>query len=357
MALLTEIDEVPVDRPAGSPGRRAHRAGWRPDRRAHRAGWRPDRTSGADHPAGPFRADTAEPYRRLYEPVARGRTERALVSARRLAAGLTAALVLAGSAAVTVVPAAGAAVLPDANMEAIVLAAQRDPVKSGTQVTPGSGPSVLLVERALAARGLLASQYVDGHFGTSTISAYAAYQRSLGFTGLDASGLPGRTSLTRLGTDRFRVVRPIGPGERVTYLGRTVNTRTRAMLQEAQRRAGRSVALTQGSYNPGGDSTSAGTHDGGGAVDISVSGMTATVRTGVVRQLREVGFAAWYRSAIPGVWGPHIHAVAVSDTDLSPPAQEQVGDYYLGRDGLAGDGPDTGPAVTKRTWEDYQRSR
>ncbi len=271
---------------------------------------------------------------------------------RRLAGLLIVALV----GAVPVAAPAGAA-LPDADMEAVVLAAQLDPVKTGTGITPGAGPSVLLVERALAAHGLLASQYVDGHFGTSTVSAYAAYQRSLGFTGLDANGLPGRTSLTRLGTDRFRVVRPIGPGDRVTYLGWTVNTRTRAMLQEAQRLAGRSIALTQGSYNPGGDPSSAGTHDGGGVVDISVSGMSSTTRTGVVRRLREVGFAAWYRTAIPGLWGPHIHAVAVSDTDLSRPAQEQVGDYYLGRDGLAGDGPDTGPAVTKRTWEDYQRSR
>ena len=248
------------------------------------------------------------------------------------------------------------AALPDANMEAILLAAQWDPVKSGTGVTPGSGPSVLLVERALVARGLLASSYVDGHFGSATVSAYAAYQRSLGYTGLDANGLPGRTSLTRLGVDRFRVVRPVSPGSRVTYLGRTVNTRTRAMLQAAQGRAGRSITLTQGSYNPGGDPDSAGTHDGGGVVDISVSGMSATTRTNVVRSLREVGFAAWYRTPIPGVWGPHIHAVAVSDTDLSSQAQAQVGDYYLGRNGLAGHGPDNGPAVTKRTWEDYQRS-
>jgi hypothetical protein len=142
----------------------------------------------------------------------------------------------------------------------------------------------------------------------------------------------------------------------VSYQGKTVNTRTRAMLQEAQRRAGRVLTLSQGSYHPGVGS-SAGTHDGGGVVDISVSGMTSSTRTNVVRQLREVGFAAWYRTAIPGVWGPHIHAVAISDPDLASQAQAQVGDYYLGRDGLAGHGPDTGPAVSKRTWEVYQRSQ
>lgn len=274
-------------------------------------------------------------------------------------AGLLTAVVLAVPVSLVLVQPAGAAgttaaALPDANMESILLAAQWDPVKSGTGITPGAGPSVLLVERALSARGLLAGSYVDGHFGTATRSAYAAYQRSLGYTGLDANGLPGRTSLTRLGSGRFDVVRPVVPGSRVTYLGRTVNTRTRAMLREAQDRAGRSVSLTQGSYNPGVGS-SAGTHDGGGAVDISVSGMSSGTRTTVVRSLREVGFAAWYRPAIPGVWGAHIHAVAVSDPDLATAAQAQVGDYYLGRDGLSGHGPDTGPAVTKRTWEDYLR--
>lgn len=252
--------------------------------------------------------------------------------------------------------AAAAAALPDANMELVLLAAQRDPYKSGTQITPGAGPSVLLVERALAARKLLAARYVDGHFGTSTIAAYARYQRSLGYTGLDANGMPGRTSLTRLGAGRFDVVRPVAPGARVTYLGKTVNTRTRAMLREAQSRAGRSISLTQGSYNTGVGS-SAGTHDGGGAVDISVAGMSSATRTKVVRSLREVGFAAWYRTPIPGVWGPHIHAIAVIDPDLSTQAQAQVGDYYLGRNGLSGHGADTGPRVTKRTWEDYRRSR
>lgn len=281
----------------------------------------------------------------------------------RPAVGLLTALTLTVPASLMVVqqsagaaPRTAAAVnLPDANMEAVLLAAQWDPVKTGTGITPGSGPSVLLVERALSARGLLSASYVDGHFGTATRSAYAAYQRSLGYSGLDANGLPGRTSLASLGSGRYDVVRPVSPGSRVTYLGRTVDTRTRAMLREAQSRAGRSLVLTQGSYS-GGVGASKGTHDGGGAADISVSGMSSATRTTVVRSLREVGFAAWYRPAIPGVWGPHIHAIAVSDPDLATEAQAQVGDYYLGRNGLSGHGPDTGPSVTKRTWEDYQRT-
>lgn len=207
------------------------------------------------------------------------------------------------SGAAPAATAGAAAALPDANMEAILLAAQRDPVKNGTQVTPGSGPSVLVVERVLAARHLLAPKYIDGHFGSATVAAYAAYQRSLGYRGLAANGLPGRTSLARLGTGRFDVVRPVSPGARVSYQGKTVNTRTRAMLREAQHNLGRTVTLVQGSYHPGVGS-SAGTHDGGGVVDISVAGMSSTTRTRVVRALRVVGFAAWYRTPIPGVWGP-----------------------------------------------------
>lgn len=247
--------------------------------------------------------------------------------------------------------------LPGVNMEMVVKAAQWDPRKAGTGITPGAGDSVLLVEQALTARGFLGSQFVDGHFGTSTIDAYAAYQRSLGFTGLDANGLPGATSLTNLGTNRFTVNHVIGPGSRVAFRGYTVNTRTRSMILEAERRLARTLTLTQGSYNPGGVGASAGTHDGGGAADISVSGMTSTTRTTVVRVLREVGFAAWYRTPAEGDWGPHIHVIALSDTDQSTAARNQAGDYYLGLNGLANRGPDTGPAVTPiRTWEEYQRA-
>ncbi len=281
----------------------------------------------------------------------------------RRIAGLAGALTLAtGLAALPSAAAeqsgrAGVQALPTVNMELLVKAAQWDPRKSGTGITPGAGDSVLRVEQALDARNHLAPEYVDGHFGTSTIAAYAAYQRSLGYTGLDANGLPGRTSLTTLGTNRFTVVNAITPGSRVAFRGVTLNTRTRSMILEAERRLARTLTLTQGSYNEGGVGASAGTHDGGGAADISVSGMTTSTRTTVVRVLREVGFAAWYRSPSEGDWGPHIHVIALSDTDQSGAARNQAGDYYLGLNGLANRGPDTGPSVTPiRTWEEYQRA-
>ncbi|GAB2824867.1 peptidoglycan-binding protein [Actinocorallia aurea] len=252
-------------------------------------------------------------------------------------------------------PTAASAALPTVNMEATVKAAQIDPRRADSTLTPGAKASVLLVEQALRDRGLLAAQWVDGYFGTLTVTAYAQYQQSLGYTGLDANGLPGKTSLTALGSGRFTVTAVLQPGAKVIVDALTVNTRTQNMLAKAEQLLGVDLVLEQGSYNPGGDPTSAGTHDGGGVVDISVQGLTTAARTQAVTALRRVGFAAWLRSPAQGDWPWHIHAVAISDTDLSTQAQHQAGDYYLGLNGLAGRGPDDGPQVEIRTWEEYQR--
>lgn len=253
--------------------------------------------------------------------------------------------------------AAGVKALPSVNMEALVKAAQIDPRRPDDTLTPGAKASVLLVERALRDRKLLDKKWVDGYFGTTTAAAYAKYQKSLGYTGLDANGMPGKSSLGKLGTGRFKVAHVITPGAKVSVGGGfVVNTRTRSMLAEAGRLLGRPLVLDQGSYNPGGDPTSAGTHDGGGVVDVSVKGMNAATRVATARALRRVGFAAWVRSPRQGDWPWHIHAAAISDTDLSGQAQHQTGDYYLGQNGLADRGPDDGPKVAIRTWEEYQRS-
>ncbi|MGW4809717.1 peptidoglycan-binding domain-containing protein [Kitasatospora sp. NPDC004272] len=248
------------------------------------------------------------------------------------------------------------ATLPTVNMEATVLAAQIDPRRADNTLTPGAKDSVLAVERALQARGLLDAKWVDGYFGTTTITAYAAYQRSLGYTGLAANGLPGTTSLTTLGQGRYTVTQQIGPGAHVQRDGYTIDTRTQKMLTEAERLLGFSLTLDQGSYNPGGDPTSAGTHDGGGVVDVNVDGMTSTTRTAVAKALRQVGFAAWVRNPTQGDWPWHIHAAAINDTDLSTQAQNQTGDYYLGLNGLANHAADDGPRIPIQTWEEYQRT-
>ncbi|WND36912.1 peptidoglycan-binding protein [Streptomyces sp. BB1-1-1] len=93
---------------------------------------------------------------------------------------------------------------PTVDLSKLVNAAKVDPPKRGT---PVSYAGARTVEAALAAEDLLDEQYVDGHFGTATKTAYAAWQRRCGYSGRDADGIPGRSSLAALGKRHgFRVV-------------------------------------------------------------------------------------------------------------------------------------------------------
>lgn len=85
---------------------------------------------------------------------------------------------------------------PKVSLAHVIYAAKHDP--AAAQGHTSYKNEVLLVEKALAAEKLLASQYVDGSYGTKTVSAYAAWQRKLGYTGSAADGIPGQTSLTKL---------------------------------------------------------------------------------------------------------------------------------------------------------------
>lgn len=258
-----------------------------------------------------------------------------------------------GAATATTVFATGAANAATAiDMELVLVAAMVDPPKSGTGTTLTAGPHVKIVEQALDAKNFLAASSVDGHYGTTTISAYSAYQKSLGYTGLDANGIPGPTSLTKLGTDTglYTVARPVSVGSSTdTYGGKRVNTRTKNMLAAADGKLSWSLTLTQGSYTTG-NPDSAGTHDGGGVVDIAVNSMTTTQRWQTVKALRDVGFAAWLRTPEQG-FSYHIHANAVCDTDMSAPAQRQIHDYFFGKNGLASHAADNTPAAYKGTFK------
>ncbi|MGW0841018.1 peptidoglycan-binding domain-containing protein [Streptomyces sp. NPDC002787] len=89
---------------------------------------------------------------------------------------------------------------PRVSLARVVASAVKDPpAPDGHHTYPRD---VRLVEEALAAEGLLERRYVDGSFGTRTLAAYAAWQRSRAggsYRGGDADGVPGRDSLTRLG--------------------------------------------------------------------------------------------------------------------------------------------------------------
>jgi hypothetical protein len=87
---------------------------------------------------------------------------------------------------------------PKVSLAHIVAAAKADP-----KAAQGKGkyePETKIVEAALKAEGLLAAAYAsDGAFGSVTVKAFAAWQRKCGYSGGDADGIPGKTSLTMLG--------------------------------------------------------------------------------------------------------------------------------------------------------------
>ncbi|MEU1778700.1 peptidoglycan-binding domain-containing protein [Streptomyces abikoensis] len=93
---------------------------------------------------------------------------------------------------------------PDVSLANVIAAAGTDP--DAPQGATTHRDDVLVVERALRAEGLLAAEWLDGSFGTSTRDAYAEWQSRCGYEGDDADGVPGRTTLEKLGAEHgFRV--------------------------------------------------------------------------------------------------------------------------------------------------------
>ncbi|MGW7682598.1 hypothetical protein ACWGID_17785 [Kribbella sp. NPDC054772] len=147
------------------------------------------------------------------------------------------------------------------------------------------------------------------------------------------------------------------PEARIAWRGFTMNRRTVAMVEAAEQLYHSKFAILQGSYNAGGVDASAGTHDGGGAVDVDVRTKSAAQRVAVVKALRQVGFAAWLRTPAQGNWPYHVHAIAVGDKDLSRGAAHQVAEYHRKRNGLANRGKDDGPpGYYGMTWELYLKA-
>lgn len=274
------------------------------------------------------------------------------------ATAVSTGLVVASIAAAPVT--ASAETLPGVDMARVLVAAQVEP-RCGQTAGLSDNTSTARVQSALNAKGL--STTADGWYGNGTTSSYASWQRRLGYSGIDANGLPGTSSLTSLGKGRFTVNHPVTVGSRSdTYGGKRVNTRTKKMLQAADNLLTRwNFSLTQGSYNPGGVSASAGTHDGGGVVDVSVAGLSAAQRWQEVKALRTVGFAAWLRTPAQG-FSYHIHAVAIGDPDVwqrdgGHVARDQVCDYWRGRNGLASHAADNTPSSYRMPftwWERYK---
>ena len=143
--------------------------------------------------------------------------------------------------------------------------------------------------------------------------------------------------------------RPPDDYSRLLANGWTLNVRTVEMLKYSQSLYGGVnnllLSVTQGSYNIS-VSASFGTHDGGGAVDLSVHNQGA--QTGIlsdqqveviIQAMRRAGFAAWYRAFGDLYDGSpaHIHAIAVGDAELSEAASLQLtgeSGYFRGSNGL-----------------------
>lgn len=151
----------------------------------------------------------------------------------------------------------------------------------------------------------------------------------------------------------------MGAYDKVNYHGFVLNERTLSALKYAEDLAGIPILLAQGSYNGGKNavSQSGGTHDGGGVVDLRVRQYTTKQRRKVVRYMRKAGFAAWYRKEIPGLWGPHIHAVLIGDKEMSAEAKQQVYAYDRHRNGLANNAYDKAWRPKRRVRFSYRKNK
>lgn len=139
--------------------------------------------------------------------------------------------------------------------------------------------------------------------------------------------------------------------KRTTRDGKVLNQRTADMLDRLEFNMLKDLIVVQGSYNAGGVAASGGTHDGGGALDLSVRNLTQAEKLEAVVEGRKVGFAIWRRLPNQGPWAEHLHGIAIGDPELSSGARYQVVAYRNGRNGLANGAVDDGPRLkTIPTW-------
>ena len=116
--------------------------------------------------------------------------------------------------------------------------------------------------------------------------------------------------------------------DKVTFRTKLMDNQTMYGLMSAEAILGYELTVTQGCYSTA-VGASAGTHAGGGVVDLAPFDQANKVRV-----LRDLGWAIWHRPAIAGLWPEHIHGVMIGHPTLSPEAAAQVGDYRAGGDGL-----------------------
>lgn len=230
--------------------------------------------------------------------------------------------------------------------------------------------AVKQLQQRLKTVGTFDYRTATGYFGNSTKEAVTQFERR---NHLKADGIADPTMQALLarqvssfhpapatGTTGWKTAKePVGDYRRISFRGVTVNVRTQQMILRAEKYAkamGVKVpfAIAQGSYNRGGVSASAGTHDGGGALDIRTRDHSAGQIPLMVKAMRMAGFAAWSRDARDG-FSPHIHAIAIGDREASPIAKRQVQSYFAGRNGLKNNAADRDARAVGRPIPDWAR--
>jgi len=97
------------------------------------------------------------------------------------------------------IPAAAPAQKTVVSLANVIAASRKDP--SAPQGAASYPKDVKPVEAALLKLGFLSKSYAsDGAYGTTTVTAYNAFRRSIGLKGSAATGDPGRQSLGTLGS-------------------------------------------------------------------------------------------------------------------------------------------------------------
>lgn len=127
--------------------------------------------------------------------------------------------------------------------------------------------------------------------------------------------------------------------DRTTWGGHVVNWATAEALTKLQDLCGFPLRVIQGSYNTGGVSASAGTHNGGNAVDVAVP-TDPHMEHALLVHARMIGFCAWHRKPSQGPWIEHNHMILSGGGDPSPAAAAQIYAYWHNKNGLANNGPD-----------------
>jgi hypothetical protein len=230
-----------------------------------------------------------------------------------------------------------------------------------------SSTAVKQLQQRLKAVGTFDYPTATGYFGSYTKEAVMQFERRNKLK-VDGVADPAMQALLARQTSNFQpaptssatwktAAAPASDYRRISFRGVTMNGRTKEMILRAEKYAksmGVKVpfVVSQGSYNRGGVSASAGTHDGGGALDIRTRDHVASQVPGMVKALRMAGFAAWSRDARDG-FTPHIHAVAIGDRELSASARNQVQSYFAGRNGLRNQGLDRDRSTAGRPIPDW----